>query len=78
MLETFTFWCLACATEFTKCSLAFFLVFDFFLLFLYVGEPVERGIMLPRVKVLHLGSLDVKIGAFVRTVFVHELVFLLL
>jgi len=54
------------------------LVFDFFLLFLYVGEPVERGIMLPRVKVLHLGSLDVKIGAFVRTVFVHELVFLLL
>lgn len=78
MLEGLAFWGLTGATEFSKGHLAFSLVFDVLLLFLYVGEPVERGVMCPRVKVLNLGSLYLKVRAFGWTVFVHELMLLLL
>ena len=77
MLECLAFWTLACATEFTKRLLAVSCVFDVCILFLNVVEPLERGIMLPRVKVLDFGSLNLLIRAFSWTIFVHELVFLL-
>jgi len=78
MFKLRAFSCLTVATKFSVSNFTFFLVFNFKFCSFFVFKPLQWGIVLPRIQMLKIRSMNLQIRAFMWTIFIDIIVFLFL